>query len=115
VHIEELERKNAELCVELDSLKQQLDWFKRQLFGSKSEKRLDVDSSVQGNLLAGLGVTPPPPPKMNPKKPLPTSGARKHATALSLARACVSVTMSRGRSLLSAILRSRPSRKTAAN
>ena len=66
-HIEKLERQNAELCAELDSLKQQLDWFKRQLFGSKSEKRLDVDPSVQGNLLAGLGVTPPP-PKDEPKE-----------------------------------------------
>jgi transposase len=67
VNIEELERKNAELCVELDSLKQQLDWFKRQLFGSKSEKRLDIDPSIQGSLLAGLGVTPPP-PKDEPKE-----------------------------------------------
>ena len=42
-------------------MKQQLDWFKRQLFGEKSEKRLDVDPGVQGNLLSGLGVMPPPP------------------------------------------------------
>ena len=43
------------------ALKQQIDWFKRQLFGSKSEKRLEVDPAVQGNLLGILGVTPPPP------------------------------------------------------
>ena len=66
-YIENLERKNAELCVELDSLKQQLDWFKRQLFGRKSEKCLHVDTTVQGNLLVGLGVTPPP-PKDEPKE-----------------------------------------------
>ena len=36
------------------ALKQQLEWFKRQLFGEKSEKRLDLDPAVQGNLLAQL-------------------------------------------------------------
>jgi transposase len=66
--IEKLEAENAQLSAnftaataELESLKQQLDWFKRQLFGRKSEKRLDIDPAVQGNLLSGLGVTPPPP------------------------------------------------------
>ena len=44
----------------------QLEWFKRQLFGAKSEKRLDVDPAVQGNLLAALGVARPPPPKPLP-------------------------------------------------
>ena len=58
--VEELEQDNARLTAQLATLKQQLDWFKRQLFGSKSEKRLDVDPSVQGNLLGILGVTPPP-------------------------------------------------------
>ena len=43
-----------------DVLKQQLEWFKRQLFGSKSEKRLDIDPVEQGNLLAGLGIEAAP-------------------------------------------------------
>lgn len=64
--IAELEQKNAELSVELDAMKQQLDWFKRQLFGRKSEKRLDVDPAVQGSLLQDLGVANPPPPKEEP-------------------------------------------------
>ncbi len=64
--IEELEQRNAELSVENDVLRQQLDWFKRQLFGRKSEKRLDVDPAVQGNLLKDLGVANPPPPKDEP-------------------------------------------------
>ena len=34
--------------------------FKRQLFGQKSEKRLDLDADAQLNLLAGLGVKEPP-------------------------------------------------------
>ena len=53
----ELERENARLSADLASVKQQLDWFKRQLFGRKSEKCLDVDPAVQGNLLSALGVT----------------------------------------------------------
>ena len=31
-------------------------WFKRQLFGERSEKRLLIDPAVQADLLAGLGV-----------------------------------------------------------
>jgi len=45
---------------QVKELKQQLDWFKRQLFGSTSEKRLDVDTSHQADLLSSLGVTLPP-------------------------------------------------------
>ncbi len=56
----QLEQENVRLGSELTSVKHQLDWFKRQLFGEKSEKRLDIDPTVQGNLLAGLAVEPPP-------------------------------------------------------
>ena len=49
-----------QLQAHYDALKQQLDWFKRQLFGQKSEKRLDIDPAEQLNLLAGLGVKAPP-------------------------------------------------------
>ena len=49
---------------QVSQLKHQLDWFKRQLFGSKSEKRIDIDSSHQADLLVGLGVTPPPTDKV---------------------------------------------------
>ncbi|MFN2186126.1 MAG: IS66 family transposase, partial [Anaerolineae bacterium] len=45
---------------QVQSLTSQLDWLKRQLFGRKSEKRLDVDPAVQGNLLNALGVATPP-------------------------------------------------------
>lgn len=51
---------------EVAQLKQQLDWFKRQLFGAKSEKRIDIDTSRQADLLACLGVAPPP------SDPIPT-------------------------------------------
>ena len=66
--IEQLEQDNTELTAQLatltqdcETLKQQLDWFKRQLFGRKLEKRLDVDAAAQGNLLSALAVTAPPP------------------------------------------------------
>lgn len=45
-------------------LKRQLDWFKRQLFGERSEKRLLIDPAIQADLLASLGavetLAPPP-------------------------------------------------------
>ena len=70
----ELEAENARMSADLvtltaeyDSVKQQLDWLKRQLFGRKSEKQLDIDPALQGNLLADLGVATPPPPKDEPK------------------------------------------------
>ena len=68
VRVTELEQENAQLSAALATLraehsavKQQLDWLKRQLFGAKSEKRLNVDPAVQGNLLTALGVATPPP------------------------------------------------------
>ena len=68
VRVTKLEQENAQLSADLANLraehnavKQQLDWLKRQLFGSKSEKRLDVDPAVQGNLLGALGVESPAP------------------------------------------------------
>jgi hypothetical protein len=66
--VTELERENDQLSADLATLraehvavKEQLAWLKRQLFGVKSEKRLDVDPPEQGNLFAALGVASPPP------------------------------------------------------
>ncbi len=69
--IAELEQINAQLTAqigtlthqfgaEIVALKRQLEWFKRQLFGEKSEKPLGIDPAVQGNLLSALGVLAPP-------------------------------------------------------
>jgi transposase len=77
LRITELEQQNAQLSGQIAvvstqfqalsadyaDLKRQLDWFKRQLFGTKSEKQRDIDPAVQGNLLAALGVATPPPPQ----------------------------------------------------
>lgn len=43
---------------QLQSLTHELEWFKRQLFGRTSEKRLEIDPAVQPDLLARLGQTP---------------------------------------------------------
>ena len=70
--IEQLEQDNTELTAQLatltqdcETLKQQLDWFKRQLFGRKSEKRRDIDPATQGNLLSALAVKQPPTETIN--------------------------------------------------
>ena len=54
---------------DLKTLKNQLDWFKRQLFGARSEKRRMIDPAIQSDLLAGLGeamapAVPPPTEKI---------------------------------------------------
>ena len=46
----------------LAAAQRQLAWFKRQLFGSKSEKRLAIDPALQPSLFAGLIEDAPPPP-----------------------------------------------------
>lgn len=66
VRIAELEQQNTQLVSDIAVLQRQLDWFKRQLFGTKSEKQLSIDPAVQGNLLAALGVATPPPLESTP-------------------------------------------------
>lgn len=66
VRIAELEQLNSQLSEQLTLLQRQLDWFKRQLFGTKSEKQRFIDPAVQGNLLAALGVAIPPSPQTSP-------------------------------------------------
>jgi len=52
------------VCAKVDALQQQVDWFKRQLFGRKPEKHL-VDNPDQAHLfaLAFDEVLPPAPKK----------------------------------------------------
>jgi transposase len=53
---------NGQLRSEIEVLKRQLDWFKRQVFGQKSERRISDDTGQQLNLgeLVGEGGNPPP-------------------------------------------------------
>jgi transposase len=55
-----LAQENQALREQVSSLQNQVDWFKRQLFGSKSEKRLEVDNSQQADLLAALDIPAAP-------------------------------------------------------
>lgn len=64
---QQLEAENGTLRERLDQVEHQLSWFKRQLFGEKSERRLVVDPAVQSSLFASLGATVPSPP-VEPQK-----------------------------------------------
>ena len=44
----------------ITELQRQVDWFTRQLFGSKSERRLEFDEADQASLFAALGLEAPP-------------------------------------------------------
>jgi transposase len=56
------------LQAQVQTLQTQLDWFKRQLFGAKSEKRLEIDPALQVDLLAALGEALPAPAKHKTEK-----------------------------------------------
>ena len=61
----ELESTRRELAAaqrELAAAERRIAWFKRELFGSKSEKRLAIDPALQPSLFAGLIEDAPPPP-----------------------------------------------------
>ncbi|MCY4342197.1 MAG: IS66 family transposase [Gammaproteobacteria bacterium] len=65
--VEALQQENAQLTAavsdlteRLAQLQRQVDWFTRQLFGSKSERRLEFDESEQASLFAALGIEAPP-------------------------------------------------------
>jgi len=46
----EWEKTGAVLRQEIAGLRQQIDWFKRQVFGQKSERRIDIGSPGQMSL-----------------------------------------------------------------
>lgn len=56
------------LQAQVQTLQTQLDWFKRQLFGTKSEKRLEIDPAMQVDLLAALGEQLPAQPRPETEK-----------------------------------------------
>ena len=76
---------------EIAALKQQLDWFKRQLFGRKSEKRI-IEHPDQLDLSALLGDAPAPiRAGAHRRDHLPPSQAKQRATqTMSPTPACAS-------------------------
>ena len=60
LRIVELERENALLHEEMASLRQQVAWFRRQIFGSRSERLFGIDPVLQGNLFAEFGLEEAP-------------------------------------------------------
>ena len=65
--MEILQQENARLTAEVSDLteqlalvRRQLDWFKRHLFGCKSERRLKFDAVEQAGLFAALSLGPAP-------------------------------------------------------
>ena len=61
------------LGARIDELSHQLEWFKRQLFGSKSEKRHPVDDGAQMSLGEALTV-----PQQGPAPAVPTKQIGAH-------------------------------------
>jgi len=56
------------LQAQIQTLQTQLDWLKRQLFGARSEKRLEIDPAIQADLLATLVEDLPAPAKPETEK-----------------------------------------------
>ena len=57
-----LQARLTALESELQAAQRRIAWFTRELFGAKSEKRLEIDPAVQASLFAGLIEDAPPPP-----------------------------------------------------
>jgi len=70
------EERFSRLAADHDALKRQLDWFQRQLFGRKSEQRLEFDPVLQQDLLQGLGVPTAAVP-VEPTREIPAHKRRK--------------------------------------
>lgn len=58
--IAELRARLAKFEARNLELEATLEWYVRQIFGRKSEKLLEIDLALQGDLFAGLGVEVPP-------------------------------------------------------
>lgn len=88
----ETQTRISVLEAENQSPKQQLDWFKRQLFGRKSEKRL-VEHPDQLGLAELLSdASPPKPAPTEEIKHTRRKGANNAVTTVSPTLACASMT-----------------------
>ena len=71
--------ENAALQSRLQEAERQLDWFKRQLFGRKSERLLAIDPAVQQSLLSSMEDLPAPPPPEQDEEASPAKTPRRKA------------------------------------
>ena len=55
-----LEEANGLMQEEMASLTQQVAWFRRQIFGSRSERRFGIDPVLQRTLFAEFGLEEAP-------------------------------------------------------
>ena len=69
--------ENAALAARTDDLQPQLDWLKRQLFGEKSERRFDLDTSRQLSLGEGIVEKPKAAPPIPEPIRVPEHARRK--------------------------------------
>ncbi len=56
---EAITTETAALQDQVNSLKAKVDWFQRQIFGEKSEKRTNLDPSIQADFIASLNLPIP--------------------------------------------------------
>lgn len=78
--IAQLLRDNADLQEQIASIKSQLDWFKRQLFGQKSEKLSELDTSVIDDMFAGPNQAKSAEPKQEETITVPEHNRKKKKT-----------------------------------
>ena len=71
-----LEGQLAALRETAASLKDQIDWFKRRLFGRRSEKRIEFDLAEQASLFESLGAGDAPAPEVPSRRPATAGGGR---------------------------------------
>jgi transposase len=72
-----LREENLSLKERLQAVQRQLDWFRRQLFGSTSERLHEVDPAVQQSLLSSMEDLPAPPPEPEEESPSAQKPRRK--------------------------------------
>jgi transposase len=77
--LESSQAKLAALSAQVTSLARQVDWFKRQLFGPKSERRLIEVDPTQLSLGEGL-LGPPPADAPRPTTPVPAHSRSRPST-----------------------------------
>lgn len=76
-----LKAQNAQLQERIQSLKHQVDWFKRQLFGEKSEKRL-IESNPDQMSIGDVVSVSLPIPADQPKEQISYTRGKNHKNGL---------------------------------